>query len=112
MRHRTDWVNALAGQKAVYLITDAKTGKMYVGSATSDRGMLLARWTAYVENGHGGDVRLKARVKEKGMDYVRRNYTFSILENYNARVSDSEVLKRESWWKDTLQTRRFGYNGN
>lgn len=112
VRHRTDWVNALAGQKAVYLITDTKTGKMYVGSATSDRGMLLARWTAYIENGHGGDARLKTLVQKKGMGYVRRNYTFSILENYNARVSDSEVLNRESWWKGTLQTRRFGYNGN
>ena len=111
-RHRPDWVNALSGQKAVYLITDAESGQMYVGSATSDRGMLLARWTAYVENGHGGDVRLKELVRRKGMDYVRRNFTFSILENFNARVGDDEVLRRESWWKETLQTRQFGYNAN
>ena len=72
----------------------------------------ITRTKVMFNDDYGGDVRLKVLVNEKGMDYVRRNYTFSILENYNARIGDSEVLKRESWWKDTLQTRRFGYNGN
>ena len=37
---------------------------------------------------------------------------YSILENYNARVDDHIVLSRESWWKDVLLTRQFGYNHN
>ena len=40
---KRDWTNALRGQKAVYIITDRASGKLYVGSATSDRGMLLDR---------------------------------------------------------------------
>lgn len=111
-RRKTDWINALGNQKAVYLITDRSTGKMYVGSATSANGMLLARWSAYVANGHGGNVELSKVVEEKGMDYIKANFTYSILENYNSRVDDSIILAREVWWKDTLQTRRYGYNAN
>lgn len=42
-RHKNDWIAALESQKAVYLITDLSNGKLYVGSATSDKGMLLQR---------------------------------------------------------------------
>ncbi len=109
---KRDWVNALRGQKAVYLITDTATGRLYVGSATSDKGMLLDRWTAYVDTLHGGDVKLKALVGEKGAEYVKRNFRYSILENFNARVDDATILKRESYWKSVLDTRTHGYNGN
>lgn len=111
-RGKKDWVNALKSQKAVYLITDRETGKMYVGSATSANGMLLARWSSYAANGHGGNVELVKLVEEKGMDYVKKNFTYSILENYNSRVDDGVILARESWWKETLLTRAFGYNAN
>lgn len=53
-RGKKDWIAALKNQKAVYLITDKNTGKLYVGSATSDSDMLLQRWSNYVSNGHGG----------------------------------------------------------
>lgn len=109
---KRDWVNALRGQKAVYLITDSATGKLYVGSATSDKGMLLDRWSAYVKSLHGGDVRLKELVALKGAEYVRRNFRYSILENFNGRVEDAVILRRESYWKEVLDTRRHGYNGN
>ena len=36
----------------------------------------------------------------------------SILENYNAKVDDHIILARESWWKETLQSRTWGYNSN
>jgi len=112
-RHRPDWVNALSGQKAVYLITDKETGKKYVGSATSQNGMLLARWTNYVNSGHGGNKELVRLFKEKGIEYIRNNFVYSILENYNARVDDGIIKQRESWWKQTLLTRQpFGYNDN
>lgn len=42
-RRKVDWISALKSQKAVYLITDTKTGKSYVGSAYGDNGMLLNR---------------------------------------------------------------------
>ena len=111
-RGKKDWIAALESQKAVYLITDIHTGKLYVGSATSDRGMLLQRWRSYADNGHGNNKELKRIVDEQGIDYVCANFRYSILENYNSKIADDVILSRESWWKDILQTRKFGYNDN
>jgi len=111
-RGKRDWIAALENQKAVYLITDKENGKMYVGSATSDYGMLLQRWRSYVANGHGGNKELIELVNEKGYEYIKANFQYSILENYNAKVDDKIILERESWWKETLQTRKYGYNSN
>ena len=111
-RQLPGWVDALKNQKAVYLITDTKTGKMYVGSATSQTGMLLQRWSSYAADGHGGNIELRELVKQQGLDYVKENFQYSILENYNARMDDGYILKRESWWKETLCTRTHGYNKN
>ena len=111
-RQLPGWVDALRNQKAVYLITDTKTGKLYVGSATSQTGMLLQRWSSYAADGHGGNVELRELVKQQGFDYVKENFQYSILENYNARMDDGYILKRESWWKETLCTRTHGYNKN
>ena len=109
---RSGWLDALRNQKAVYLITDTSNGKMYVGSATAQYGMLLQRWTNYIDNGHGGNVELKHIVDTKGFDYIKANFQYSVLENYNARMDDNYILSREKWWKDTLCTRQFGYNKN
>lgn len=111
-RGKRDWVAALENQKAVYLICDKSNGKLYVGSATADNGMLLQRWKSYLENGHGGNKELMRVVEEKGFAHIKEYFYYSILENYNAKVDDEVILKRESWWKETLQTRAFGYNGN
>ena len=109
---KKDWIAALSNQKAVYLITDKNTGKLYVGSATSDSGMLLQRWSNYVANGHGGNKELIELVEHEGFDYVKKHFQYAILENYNAKVEDRIILIRESWWKETLQTRVWGYNSN
>ena len=104
--------NALERQKAVYVQTDRATGKLYVGSATSDNGMLLARWRNYIANGHGGNKDLIDLVKEKGFDYIKANFTYSILENFNESTDDHYVLERESYWKEVFDTRKHGYNRN
>ena len=92
--------------------TDNATGKMYIGSATAEKGMLLARWSSYIHNGHGGNEGLIELVKEKGFDYIKDNFQYTILENYNSKVDDEYVLKRESYWKEVFQSRKFGYNKN
>lgn len=109
---KQSWIGALENQKAVYLQTDKVTGKLYVGSATSDQGMLLSRWKNYIENGHGGNVGLKELVREKGFDYIKKNFQYTIIENFNAKVDDHYVLERESYWKEVLRSREFGYNKN
>ena len=114
-RHKRDWLKALENQKAIYLISDKSNGKLYLGSATGDNGMLLQRWSAYIANGHGGNVELRKITEDpsKGFSYVQENFSYAILENYNARVDKNFILKRESWWKSTLKTRiPFGYNMN
>ena len=111
-RNKRDWVAALEAQKAVYLITDLAEGKHYVGSATGDNGMLLQRWRNYVKDGHGDNIRLTEVVAEKGFSYVQQNFQYSILENYNQRVDRDFIISRESWWKKTLATGKFGYNAN
>ena len=74
--------------------------------------MLLQRWSNYVANGHGGNKELIELVNEKGFDYVKQNFQYSILENYNTKIDDHVILERESWWKEILQSRGFGYNSN
>lgn len=111
-RRKQDWIAALENQKAVYLITDKSNGKQYVGSAYGENGMLLQRWNNYINNGHGGNKLLKTIVDEFGIDYVKQNFQYSILENYNARIDKHIILERESWWKETLGSRAFGLNAN
>ena len=109
---KKDWITALENQKAVYLITDKQNGKLYVGSATSNYGMLLQRWQSYVDNGHGGNKELRILVEKQGLNYVKENFQYSVLENYNGKIDDKFVLKRESWWKEVLKSREHGYNAN
>lgn len=109
----TDWHNALSNQKGVYVIADKKTGLLYVGSATARNKMLLERWSAYVANGHGGNEELKKIVADKGLDYVKDNFQYTLLEHYDGRVDDDIILSRETWWKVALDTRgSHGYNRN
>lgn len=113
-KNKSEWITALSNQKAVYLIRDVSNGKLYVGSATSKNGMLLDRWRSYISNGHGGNKCLQELIKEAGFEYVKKNFQYSILENYNSRVDDSFILRRESWWKKVFDSRnkKFGYNEN
>ena len=107
------WKTALENQKGVYLITDTATNKRYVGSAYGED-MLLGRWSNYAKNGHGGNIELKNLIEEKGFDYIKQNFRYTILEIYKAKVDDENILERESWWKNILLTRNldFGYNKN
>lgn len=111
-RGKQDWINALQNQKAVYLITDINNGCLYVGSATSNHGMLLDRWKTYLKNGHGGNKELKKVVERYGFDYVKHNFQYSILENFNANTADGIVLDREKYWKKVLDSINHGYNDN
>jgi len=111
-RQKQDWVAALKNQKAVYLIVDKESGSQYVGSAYGENGMLLQRWTSYINDGHGGNKLLRLIVDKLGIDYVKKNFQYSILENYNARTDKNIILARESWWKETLGSRAFGLNAN
>lgn len=104
------WKSILSNVKGVYAIIDRSNGKTYVGSATGED-MLWQRWTQYAQDGHGGNNMLKQLMKDNGPNYVM-NYQYTILEIADSHTSDKDILKRESFWKNVLCSRKFGYNEN
>lgn len=104
---KDNWKTALQNQKGVYLITDKSNGKMYVGSAYGEN-MILGRWLSYVNCGHGGNVELKSLT----FDHIKTNFRYSILDIYKSTTDDNVIIERESWWKNVLFTRTYGYNSN
>lgn len=104
---KDNWKTALQNQKGVYLLTDASNGKMYIGSAYGEN-MILGRWRSYLKTGHGGNVGLRRLT----FDHIKQHFRYSILDIYKSTTDDQIILNRESWWKETLQSRKFGYNEN
>lgn len=101
---RPDWKAALESMKGVYLITDVKTNRRYVGSASGDQG-IWARWCGYVASGHGGNVELRALVTDPSLAYCRSAFRFALLEHRSIRTPDDVIFGREAWWKRVLLTR-------
>ncbi len=103
------WKTALSSVKGVYIITDRNTGKVYIGSAYGENSF-WSRWSQYIKNGHGGNKELEAIIREKGLEYAS-NFQFAILE-VTFKITDNEIMKRETHWKKVLKSREFGYNEN
>lgn len=115
-----EWRTALSCRKGVYLIADRATGKLYIGSAYGTNG-ILGRWETYVksgydknevENGKYPNKKLQELVNKKDLSYIQENFQYSILETFTDDVSDEYIIGRESWWKEALRSRQFGYNAN
>ena len=104
------WRTALSSVKGIYLITDTKTGKLYVGKADGESG-IWGRWCMYSSTGHGGN---KLLVKELGLKASerQRDLRFSLLEIADLQSAPGEIDARESHWKMILMSRVTGYNGN
>ena len=105
--YKQSWKTALENQKGVYVITDTSNGKQYVGSAYGEK-MMWGRWQSYITNGHGGNTSLK----ELSFDHIKNHFTYSILDIYKSSTNDQVIIDRESWWKEVLKSREFGYNNN
>lgn len=101
------WKTALENQKGVYLITDISNGRSYVGSACG-KNMIYGRWVQYMKNGHGGNMKLKSL----GFDHIKNNFRYSILEIYKSTTNDNLIRNRETWWKEALLSKTYGYNDN
>jgi hypothetical protein len=109
---KSDWKAALENIKGVYLITDLSNGKRYVGSAYGEFG-IWSRWSCYISNGHGWNDELTKLIKEKGKDYARENFVFSLLEYRPMKTDDKAVTDRECYWKEVMLSRgKYGYNKN
>jgi hypothetical protein len=109
---RPDWKAALASVKGIYLISDTKTGKHYVGSAYGGDG-IWSRWQSYIATGHGGNVELRALVNDPTLEYCRKAFRFALLEYRPSTTPDEIILSREAFWKRILITRGVhGLNRN
>lgn len=106
----TSWRIGLSSVAGVYLISDTRTGLLYVGSASSEQG-IWGRWSAYAADGHGGNVELRKLLDNEGHDRSG-DFRYSILEIADIHASDEEILRRESHWKDVLLSRSHGLNAN
>jgi hypothetical protein len=104
------WRAALENVSGVYLITDTKNGKKYVGSATGEGG-IWQRWCQYSYSEHGNNVDLRNVLKEHEVGYSQ-NFQFCVLEIADTHASKDYILKRESYWKNVLCSRTHGYNSN
>jgi hypothetical protein len=104
------WETALSNVKGVYLISDTFNGKLYIGSASGNKAF-WQRWAEYAKNGHGNNKLLIEVISKNGKEYCS-NFTFSILEIFGLNAMDDEILNKESFWKERLLTRKFGYNDN
>jgi len=78
--------------------------------ATGSEG-IWQRCSDYSANGHGGNKELSDLLKTEGSDYSH-HFQYSILEIADTHASDQDILTRESYWKQVLRTREFGYNAN
>jgi hypothetical protein len=106
------WRTALSNVSGIYLISDTKSSKLYVGKASGEGG-IWQRWTNYSENGHGGNIELKKLLKAEGADRASF-FRFSILEITDIHDSEQAILYRESHWKSVLlsSVNHGGLNAN
>lgn len=102
--HRyASWRTALSSVVGVYLITNTRNGRHYVGKADGAEN-IRQRWNAYATNGHGGNVELR------GLDPT--SFRFSLLRVFDPATPTSEIDAAESHFKNALDTRRHGLNRN
>ncbi|MGI9230023.1 MAG: GIY-YIG nuclease family protein [Gammaproteobacteria bacterium] len=102
---RSDWKTALENVKGVYLVTDTKTNKGYVGVAYPELGGIWARWRCYIETGDGGNAAIHTLINRYGLEYGRKFFRFALLEHRPLNTPDKKILSREKYWKNILRTR-------
>lgn len=102
--HRyASWRTALASVVGIYLITDTRDGRHYVGKADGAES-IRQRWNAYATNGHGGNVELR-RLDPS-------SFRFSLLRVFDPSTPTRDIDAAESHFKDALDSRRHGLNRN
>jgi hypothetical protein len=97
------WKEILRSVQGVYLLRDAESSQLYVGSAYGKDG-IWGRWEDYISTGHGGNKELK-KLKS-------RNFVFSILYVAASDATLKELIEVENLWKERLGSRQVGLNAN
>lgn len=97
------WRTALASVLGIYLITDTRDGRQYVGKAAGAES-ISQRWSAYAANGHGGNVELR--------NLNPGSFRLSLLRVFDPATPTRLIDAAESHYKRALDTRRHGLNRN
>ncbi len=98
------WRTALSSVKGVYLITDTRDGRHYVGKADGLES-IRQRWNAYAANGHGGNAELR------GLD--PSTFRYSLLRVFDPSTPTAEINDSEGHYKLALDSRvPHGLNRN
>ena len=105
------YYEALKKVTGIYCLTDTKTGKLYIGSATGGEGV-AGRWGNYLDSKHGGNKKLIALYNDKGSTYFEENFTYTLIEYFGLSYDPSKIIEREQYWKMCLNTIKSGYNDN
>lgn len=113
-RNEPSWKEALSNVKGVYVITDTSNGSLYIGSASGNTDGIWQRWEGYadLDNLTNANVEFNRIFLTEGKDYIKRNFTYSILEIFDTKTKTETILDRESYWKRVFDTRRNGLNRN
>lgn len=102
--HRyASWRTALSSVFGIYLVTDTRDGRHYVGKADGEES-IRQRWHAYATNGHGGNVELR--------NLDPSSFRYSLLRVFDPSTPTRDIDVAESHFKDALDSRRHGLNRN
>ncbi|PTT22940.1 hypothetical protein DBR36_00925 [Microbacterium sp. HMWF026] len=102
--HRyASWRTALSSVFGIYLITDTRDGRHYVGKADGEES-IRQRWHAYATNGHGGNVELKTLDPS--------SFRFSLLRVFDPSTPRADINAAESHFKVALDSVQRGLNRN
>lgn len=106
-----DWKKMLSAVYGVYVISDGKSGKLYIGSAYGENGGIWGRWSEYVKtNGHGNNKTLKELV-DSDPNYAQ-NFTFSLVMTMSKSSTKEAVIAKEQLFKRKFGTIANGLNNN
>ena len=71
----------------------------------------MGRWSCYIDTGgHGGNKKMVEVMKEEPERC--HNLQFSILQILPKTMSQDDVIRTETLWKDKLLTKIHGWNEN
>lgn len=102
--HRyASWRTALASVMGIYLITDTRDGRHYVGKADGAES-IRQRWNVYATNGHGGNVELRPLDPS--------TFRYSLLRVFDPATPETKINEAEEHYKRALDSRRWGLNRN
>lgn len=85
--------DALESVTGVYCLTDTRTGKLYIGSATGEGGV-AARWGNYLDSKHGENKKLRDLYEREDGEYFRKYFDFTLLEYFGMSYDPQKVLER------------------